>query len=321
MTDDHWESLLDRDWSGSWTTLPDAPELVSRKKTAQITLRLPVTLLARIKRVARIRSIPYHALTRSWLADALRHDGTPDCTIKKTEDRTKQFNIKLNQAILDGLKKRAHEMGQPYHRVAREWIEWQTTQAEEALGLNPMPLSQPSMIELMVLLLHAPNQNGYSTIQGMTRLQKLLFVIQQKLAGPSEFYAFNYGPFNEEVIDAERALEIAGFIGSTEPESTGRPSFQEMLASANERAASNQGSKGVEFTLSSEGHQAAERLRRSSPSYEQLFIFVEAIKKEWDTPNLIDLIARVYEEYPDYAEKSFIREEVERRGQDHRRSN
>ena len=35
--------------------------------------------------------------------------------------------------------------------------------------------------DLMVLLLHAPGNRGQEAIRGMTRLQKLLFVIEQKV--------------------------------------------------------------------------------------------------------------------------------------------
>src|SRR5208282_3132846 len=83
MTNDRWDTLLDRDWSEAWESLPEAPDLVPRGKTAQITLRLPTTMLARIKRVAAIRSLPYHALSRSWIVDGLRrsdlaHVDVPD---------------------------------------------------------------------------------------------------------------------------------------------------------------------------------------------------------------------------------------------------
>ena len=90
-----------------------------------------------------------------------------------------QLNIKLDQAILDDLKRRGNELRMPYHRFAREWIEWETNQAEAALGLDSTPASQPPIKELMVFLLHATNGQGESVVRGMTRLQKLLFVIEQ----------------------------------------------------------------------------------------------------------------------------------------------
>ena len=162
-------------------------------------------------------------------------------------------------------------------------------------------------------------QRGETAVRGMTRLQKLLFVIEQKLASQSSFYAFNYGPFNEEVNDAEQALEVAGFIRSSQSVSTGPPSFQQMMAAVTERAGRHDDTKVVSFELSKSGHEAAERLRKSSPTYEQLFAFVESIRREWDAPDLTDLVDRVYETWPKYAEKSVIRDEVARRTDRRRR--
>lgn len=68
---DRHDALLDRDWADVWESLPEAPALVPRLKTAQITLRIPATVLARTKRVAAARSLPYHALARSWIIDGL----------------------------------------------------------------------------------------------------------------------------------------------------------------------------------------------------------------------------------------------------------
>ena len=132
-------------------------------------------------------------------------------------------------------------------------------------------------------------------MRGITRLQKLLFVIEQTLASQSQFYAFNYGPFNEEVNDAARALEVAGFTRSAEPVASGPPSFQEMIAAATERAAPEDEGTVVEFALNDRGHESAETLRQSNPSYEQLFKLVESVRRDWDTGDLNELIERVYE--------------------------
>lgn len=315
MSTDRWDALLAEDWGDRWAALAEAPDLVRRPKSAQVTLRLPVSLLARIKRVASVRSLPYHVLVRSWLVDALRQEHSAVVPTAEGEPQMEQLNLKLDQAVLDGLKKRGHERGMPYHRLARAWIEAATTEAEQALGHDSTPAAQPPIKELMVLLLHATNRQGSSAVRGITRLQKLLFVIEQQLGSQSAFYAYNFGPFNEEVNDAARALEVAGFIRSAEPVSSGPPSFKEMMAAVSERATPKSGKENaVEFALSERGHDAAERLRNSSPRYEQLFTFVEAVKKEWDIPNLDDLVAHVYATYPKYAEKSVIREDVERRG-------
>ncbi|TML41251.1 MAG: hypothetical protein E6G27_08025 [Actinobacteria bacterium] len=313
MTKDRWDELLDRDWSDAWDTLPEAPDLVPRGKTAQITLRLPATMVARVKRVAAARAIPYHTLVRAWIVEGLRSSAVPEVEEPDTEAQTAQLNIKLDQTMLDALKARGHELRKPYHRFARELVEWETEQAEAALGLDPTASHLPAIKELMVLLLHATNQRGDSAVRGMTRLQKLLFVLEQKLAAQTRSYAFNYGPFNEDVNDAARALEVAGFIRSSEPVASGPPSFQQMIATVIDRARSEDEGKVVEFALNDRGHEVAETLRQSSPSYDQLFKFVESIRQEWDTGDINELVDRVYETWPQYAEKSVIRDKVARR--------
>ena len=94
MSKDRWETLLEQDWSDAWESLPEAPPLVPRPKTAQITLRLPAGLLVRIKRVAAARSLPYHALVRSWLLEALRKVDVPAGELV-VEPHVEQLNIKL----------------------------------------------------------------------------------------------------------------------------------------------------------------------------------------------------------------------------------
>ena len=137
MSSDRREALLDTDWSSAWDTLPEAPVLVPRLKTAQITLRVPSSLLVRIKTVASSRSLPYHALARSWLVDGLRNGrGSESAGVASDEPQAEQFNIKLDQEILDQVKVRANELGRPYHRLAREWIEIALEREEESLGLD-----------------------------------------------------------------------------------------------------------------------------------------------------------------------------------------
>lgn len=147
MSGDRWDALLDRDWSEAWETLSEAPDLVPRAKTAQITLRLPATMLARVKRVASARALPYHTLVRSWLVEGVRSSVVPQIEEPDTGAQTAQLNIKLDQTVLDFLKDRAHELRQPYHRLARELVEWETEQAEKALGLDPTPSQRPAIKE------------------------------------------------------------------------------------------------------------------------------------------------------------------------------
>ena len=305
MTDtDEVKKLLNTDWATEWESLPEAPDVVPRGRTAQITLRLPASLVDRVRRVGQVRDIPYHALVRSWIIDQDLSTGSAPGVDERQDS---QVNVKLAQERLDDLKRQAAARREPYHRLARERIESGVAREESAYGIASESQPTPTLQQLMVFLLHARGPKGDDAIRGMTRLQKLLFVIDQHLDARSGFHAYNYGPFNESVNDAASALHIAGLIG--EGRSSGPPSFDDMIAHVERR--SGPPDQGPElFALTSEGHAAAERLRRSSRQYEQLFGKISELRQDWDAPDLNDLVARVYEEYPEFTEKSLIREEV-----------
>jgi len=133
-------------------------------------------------------------------------------------------------------------------------------------------------------------------------------------AQQSGFYAHSYGPFNEGVNDAAQALRLAGFLKGTEPSPpAGAPSFEEMIATAAERAGPRDQAPAEDFALSQRGHEAAERLRRSSRAYDQLFTRIHELRQDWDTPRLEDLVERVYETWPKYTERSVIKDEIAER--------
>ena len=174
------------------------------------------------------------------------------------------------------------------------------------------------MRDLLVLLLHAHDRRGEDAVRGITRLQKLLFVIEQKLAiDSSHFYAHNYGPFTEEVNEAASALKLEGYLQSPDAVSAQRPTFAEMMASAMTRSGPKEEPATAEnFVLSDRGHEAAERLRSSNRAYEEMFAYIRQLREEWDTP---DLVERVYEAWPEMAEKSLIKDEVTARRASRRR--
>jgi predicted DNA binding CopG/RHH family protein len=308
MSDRRWDALLERDWAEDWDRLAAAPEFPSRPKAAQVTLRLPETVLARLKKVADARSLPYHSMARSWIADGLRSSEPPPRS-ESTELQHGQLNIKLEHDLLDDLKRRAHELGAPYHRLAREWIEAALVREEGSLGLDPASTG-PAMLDVMLLLLHTPNARGQDAVRGISQLQKLLFVIEQKLSANMGFYAYNFGPFNEKVNDAAEALRIAGFMAGGGAAGSQAPTFAEMMAVVVDRAAPSGDRTPELFELSREGHDRAERLLKSNRAYEQLYRYVSALRVEWDTP---DLVERVYDAFPKYTERSLIREEIARR--------
>lgn len=307
------ETIIDRDWGDIWESLPEAPPLVPRPKATQVTLRIPRSSVARLKAVARAKSLPYHALARAWIVDGLRSPSAPIPGLVHDEPQSAQLNLKFEQELLDALKRTASELRRPYHALARQFIEAALEREEKELGIRTSSRPRPTMRELMVLLLHAPGSRGAEAIHGMTRLQKLLFVIEQKLNPGQHFYAYNYGPFDEAVHDAVNALRLAGFLGGSTPLSAAPPTFEEMLRTAAERSGPREAVVPEVFALTAQGHEAAERLRRSNRAFDALFARINEIRQEWDTPNLDNLVDRVYAEWPQYAEKSLIKAEVAER--------
>lgn len=296
------ERYLNRDWGGEWDSLPDAPDLVPRPKAAQITLRLPATLVTEAKRIGAVRGIPYHVLVRGWMLDR-----TEDASelVDRREAHNTQVNIKLTNEQLDDLKRVASRLRRPYHRVARDRI--RAAIEREGATLDAAAASRrPSLQDLTVLLLHQRGPGGSDAIRGMTRLQKLLFVLEQELGSRSAFIAYKYGPFSNEVLDTVEALRIAGFIGR--PRAHKEPSFADMVAQVEHRAGPRTGELET-FELTPDGHEAAERLRQSNAHYVELFEAVGRLRREWDVP-LDELVERVYERYPDYTQNSLIRDEV-----------
>lgn len=311
MSDNEQAELPEQDWGAIWGDLPEAPALVPRAKDAQVTLRIPSGLLARVKAVASAKRLPYHAVARSWLVEAATSSDTPPRAHTEVSDA--QLNLKLDHELLDQIKRRAGDLRLPYHAFARDSLVAAVTREEQALGIEARAQGDPRLGDLILLLLDAPGSNRSEAVRGVTRLQKLLFVIEQKLGLASQFYAYNYGPFDSDVYDAAEALRRAGFIvGGVEIKSA-PPSFEQMVASVEHRAGPAAASIEL-FALTPKGRDLAERLRRSSGAYEALYSRIADLRKEWDTPRLDDLIHRVYTTWPAYAENSLIRDEVMSRG-------
>ena len=142
-------------------------------------------------------------------------------------------------------------------------IEAAVAREEGALGIERSVIG-PAMSDLLILLLDAPGSRGDEAIRGMTRLQKLLFVVEQTMSPNRHFYAYDYGPFDEAVHDAAESLRLAGFLRGSSAVKPTPPSFAEMMETASQRAGPRESGQPEVFVLSENGHQAAERIRRSS---------------------------------------------------------
>jgi predicted DNA binding CopG/RHH family protein len=120
------DALLSRDWSTKWERLPPVTLPGSRAaEGGQITVRLAASAVAALKILAKKKTLPYHALARSWIVESLSRKTLPRVDLDLTDvglAADAQLNIKVDDDELVALKRFAHGHHLPYHRLARLWI-------------------------------------------------------------------------------------------------------------------------------------------------------------------------------------------------------
>lgn len=131
------------------------------------------------------------------------------------------------------------------------------------------------------------------TIEGRTRLQKLVFLLEQELEEHSRspiqgsdygFIPYDYGPFSKELYDDLDWLSEEGLVDASEKEmEDGQVKYDYEIT--------DQGVEFVEQQLASADGQTIVELARD-------------LKGEYNDVLLSNLIEYVYSEYPEYAENS-----------------
>lgn len=129
-------------------------------------------------------------------------------------------------------------------------------------------------------------------IRGRTRLQKFVFLIQEKfgkeLPGKYNFIPYDYGPFAKPLAEDMHDLREEGFIDKEEiPRGSDAVEHRYKLT--------EKGEKELEDML--EEFEIDEDIQRK---------IKENIVEEWDKGSLRALLSYVYSEYPQYAENSVL---------------
>jgi uncharacterized protein YwgA len=175
------------------------------------------------------------------------------------------------------------------------------------------PLRDEDLIapDLVLLLLAAPGRTEESRdrVNGITRLEKLLFLAEQEkdvgrdVKNAFKFKAYDYGPYSKAVYDAVELLTEAGLINQ-ERAYAGQPldEMEEWTAGVEQR-------EGLErrFTLTDRGRAIAKLL---SSQHKEVTEALSDVKKKYGDWPLRQLIRYVYSTYPLYAEASKIRDQV-----------
>lgn len=176
-----------------------------------------------------------------------------------------------------------------------------------------------SRTDILILLLGA-GPHGKEAIQGTTRLQKLLFLIENE-AGikPTDgkdfqFSAYKFGPVSKDLYDDLEKLENLGLLeakGVAEPSESELGeydlSFDDLMG--DEEQESKEALEERRFKLTTAGLEwlNSRITPRVSP---QIADKIRRIRGKYGSFALSDLLYYVYTKYPDWTSASEIRDRV-----------
>jgi len=176
---------------------------------------------------------------------------------------------------------------------------------------SPLPIQ--SGLDVLLALLYAPGASGKAgePILGITRLQKLLFLLwkegnfYQHVPDLYNFKAYDFGPCMDDLYDDLEFAEDVGLISVTES-----PSGNEYEGADEEAFLRDFGFQLVkketrrDFALTDDGREAGEALfdALDAPDLSRL----TQIKRRFNSMPFFDLLRYVYRKYPAFAKKSVL---------------
>ena len=164
--------------------------------------------------------------------------------------------------------------------------------------------------DLILLLLAAPTrwEEATNRINGITRLEKLLFIASNEcdldnVEDAFEFTPYHYGPYSRAVYEAVEILEEAGLIRESRPfVASGLDRAEELFSDM-----TNEIEFERQFILTPDGEAIANYLAKW---HRGVSAQLSEIKDRHAGVALQSLIRYVYTRYPTYAIKSRIRDEI-----------
>lgn len=143
---------------------------------------------------------------------------------------------------------------------------------------------------ILLTLTLLDGKSGHA-LEGRTRLQKFLFLIQQRLEDRGEssedyynFVAYDYGPFSKEIYDDIESLIDRGLV-------------------AEEAKKLDDGVIKYDYRLTEKGETY---IANSKEQLGSRLDIVSQVKEEFGDQTLQELIDYVYDEYPEYAKNSVL---------------
>ena len=187
-------------------------------------------------------------------------------------------------------------------------------------------MSQLSRSELLMMLLAAPGPSGKPAepVQGTTRLQKLLFLLEHEAklkpqGADFQFEPWKFGPVSKELYDDLEKLENLGFL---ESEPVSAPSTAELdeyglsfddLMGGEESQSSVETLEEKQYRLTTRGLDWITKQQRNDPPKAAAVEEVRRLKSKYAGLSLKDLLYYVYTKYPTMTTASEIRGQVIRR--------
>jgi hypothetical protein len=183
----------------------------------------------------------------------------------------------------------------------------------------------------LVLLLVGLDATGVTSrgIGGITRLQKLLYVLEQEegvkpIGDAFAFTAYKAGPYSSRLYDDLEFLENLGLIQSevvseaTEAEAAevDQLSFEDLISSggpsAEESGRASDAYEERSFRLTQKGLEKVRELLNES-GYQPAVDGIRKVKSRFGDHSLSDLLYYVYSKYPAMTVESEIKNKVLRR--------
>lgn len=151
----------------------------------------------------------------------------------------------------------------------------------------------------LALLYEAGNK-----IEGRTRFQKLAFLSDQRLQeediDPYDFIAYDYGPFDKDLYKELEWLEEEGLITEKERRTYGGDTRYDYKLT-------EKGIKSIQHNVPHlDSSDQIGQLSESQKKLKTIFDVAENVVSEYNDMPISNLIKRVYDEYPEYAENSVL---------------
>jgi hypothetical protein len=187
--------------------------------------------------------------------------------------------------------------------------------------------------ELLLLLIGCDEATSLTdSIVGITRLQKMLFLLEQEghVHARGDGFAFEpykAGPYSSRLYDDLELLENLKLVRSegtakstaTETAELNRLNFEDLMGGFEDREGglpAGDSREARRFSLTPEGKNRAKKLLANN-EYQPVVDGIRKVKSKYSHYSLRDLLRYVYKEYPDMTVESEIIDEVLGRRRSH----